>query len=117
VGLRQYQHAMYHPAYFAEQGPRTFWHNALMGLSHHPRLRDEQPMRQCEDRDAVDFVLKKLEERDPNLERNRWNWMAAHNSLGSHNPFDWPTSEAAARREYVELWRTRPGQMTACYAL
>jgi hypothetical protein len=117
VGLKQYQRATYHPAYFADTGPRTFWHNALMGLSHHPRLRDGLPMRQCEDRDAVDFVLRRMEERDPNLDRNRWNWMAALNSLGSHNPFDWPTYEAAARREYLELWRHHPGRMTACYAI
>lgn len=116
VGLKLYQRAVYHPAYFSEQGPRTFWHNALMGLSHHPKLRDELPMKQCEDRDAVDFVLSRMEARDPRLDRHQWNWMAALNSLGSHNPFDWPRYEAAARREYVELWRTRPLQMGACYA-
>lgn len=115
LGLKQYQRATYHPAYFGEQGPRTLWHNALMGLSHHPRLRHELPMKQCEDRNAVDFVLRQMQEHDPTLDRNKWNWMAALNSLGSHNPFDWPTYEAAARREYLDLWQTRPGQMTVCY--
>ena len=117
VALKCYQRAAYHPAYFAEQGPRTFWHNALMGLSHHPRLRAELPMRQCEDRDAVDLVLRRMEEIDPTLNRNRWNWMAALNSLGSHNPFDWVAYEAAARAIYLDLWRTRPREMLACHAI
>ena len=117
VGLKCYQRATYHPAYFAEQGPRTFWHNALMGLSHHPRLRAELPMRQCEDRDAIDLVLKRMEEADPALDRNQWNWMAALNSLGSHNEFDWVGYEAAARAIYFDLWRTRPREMLACHAV
>jgi hypothetical protein len=117
VALKCYQRAAYHPAYFAEQGPRTFWHNALMGLSHHPRLRAELPMRQCEDRDAIDLVLRRMEEADPTLDRNRWNWMAALNSLGSHNPFDWVAYEAAARAIYLNLWRTRPREMLACHAI
>jgi hypothetical protein len=117
VGLKYYQRAAYHPAYFAQEGPRTFWHNALMGLSHHPKLRSDLPMRQCEDRDAIDLVLARMEEADPALDRNRWNWMAALNSLGSHNPFDWVAYEAAARAAYFELWRTRPRQMLACHAL
>jgi hypothetical protein len=117
AGLKCYQRATYHPAYFAEQGPRTFWHNALMGLSHHPRLCADLPMRQCEDRDAVDLVLKRMEDADPALDRNRWNWMAALNSLGSHNAFDWVAYEATARAIYLDLWRTRPREMLACHAV
>jgi hypothetical protein len=74
-------------------------------------------MRQCEDRDAIDLVLRRMEEADPTLDRNRWNWMAALNSLGSHNPFDWVAYEAAARAIYLNLWRTRPREMLACHAI
>jgi hypothetical protein len=117
VGLNCYKHATYHPAYFAEQGNRTLWHNALMGLSHHPGLREELPMRQCEDRDAIDLVLARMQTDNPQLDVNAWNWMAALNSLGSHNSFDWPAYEATARAIYFDLWRTRTTEMLTCHAV
>src|SRR5262249_22143044 len=115
VGLKQYQRAAYHRHYTSTYGQRTFWHNALMGLAYHPRLRDELPMALCDDRNAVDLVLARMEERDPNLDKNQWNWQAALNSLGNHNAFDWNRYEAVARGIYFDLWRSRPTQMTACY--
>jgi hypothetical protein len=116
VGLKQYQRAHYHPDYFTEAyGQRTFWHNALMGLWYHPTLRDELPMKVCDDRDAVDLVLARMEAKDPDLDRNQWNWQAALNSLGNHNPFDWVRYETEARAIYVGLWREEPGRMAACY--
>ena len=82
VGLKLYQRAVYHPHYEKEYGQRTFWHNALMGLAYHPVLRDELPMAHCDDRDAVDLVLARMEAREPGLNKNVWNWQAALNSLG-----------------------------------
>jgi hypothetical protein len=117
VGLKCYQHAVYDPAYFADRGNRTFWHNALMGLSHDPRLRKEVPMRHCEDRDAVDLILARMYADNPNLDPKQWNAQSALNSLGSHNAFDWPAYEATARDIYFDLWRTRPGEMFVCYAV
>jgi hypothetical protein len=116
VGLKQYQQARHHRDYVAEYGRRTFWHNALMGLAYHPGLRDELPMKLCDDRDAVDLVLKRMGEKNPDLDRNVWNWQAALNSLGNHNQFDWNGYEAAAREIYVSLWSDRPDRMAACYA-
>jgi hypothetical protein len=116
VGLRQYQKATYHPDYFREYGQRTFWHNALMGLAYHPTLRRELPVRYCDDRDAVDLVLARMERDDPDLDRSRWNRQAALNSLGNHNGFDWDRYESTARRIYFDLWRDRPAAMAACYA-
>lgn len=115
VGLKQYQRAAYHHHYTSTYGQRTFWHNALMGLAYHPRLRDELPMTLCDDRNAVDLVLARMEKNDTNLDKNKWNWQAALNSLGNHNAFDWNRYEAVARGIYFDLWWTRPAQMTACY--
>jgi hypothetical protein len=117
AGLHQYQRATFHPRYFEEHGRRTFWHNALMGLHHHPTLRAELPMEMCIDKDAIDVVLKWMEAREPGLDRNLWNSQAVLNSLGNQNEFDWPRYEAAARELYFELWRERPGQMLACHAV
>lgn len=117
VGLRAYQQTFYHPEYFAERGPRTFWHNALMGLAHHPTLQEELPMARCDDRNAIDLVLARMFQKDPTLDPNVWNWAAALNSLGSHNEFDWVRYEATARDVYFDLWRERPAQMLGCYAV
>ena len=87
-----------------------------MGLAFNPALRDEMPMAHCDDRNAVDLVLARMEEREPELDRNVWNWQAALNSLGNHNRFDWNRYERVAREVYFEAWRTRPLQMAGCYA-
>lgn len=115
IGLKQFQRAVYHPEYLTEHGQRTFWHNALMGLQFHPRLRDELPMPLCDDRCTSDFVLSKMAERDPNLDRERWNSEIAMNSLGNHNRFDWDGYEAVARELYLDQWRSRPDEMAMCY--
>ena len=116
VGLKLYQRAVYHPHYAKVYGQRTFWHNALMGLAYHPVLRDELPMTHCDDRDAVDLVLARMEAREPGLDKNVWNWQAALNSLGNHNRFDWNRYETFAKGIYFESWRNRPLQMAECYA-
>ncbi len=115
ASLKHYQRVAYHAGYREEFGQRTFWHNALMGLQYHPRLRDELPMPLCEDRAAIDLVLHTMQERNPELDLNQWNWMAALNSLGNHNGFDWVKYEATARAIYLESWRDRPTEMAACY--
>jgi hypothetical protein len=115
IGLKQYQRVVYHPQYAKEHGQRTLWHNALMGLAFHPVLRDELPIPHCDDRDAVDLVLARMEARDPSLDRNVWNWQAALNSLGNHNRFDWNRYESVARQVYVESWRDHPLAMAECH--
>ncbi len=39
AGLQHYKRPIYHPAYFADRGSRSFWHNALMGFGYHSKLR------------------------------------------------------------------------------
>ena len=74
------------------------------------------PIAHCDDRNAVDLVLARMEEREPGLDRNVWNWQAALNSLGNHNRFDWNRYERVAREVYFEAWLTCPLQMAGCYA-
>jgi hypothetical protein len=114
-GLKQYQREVYHPDYLQDYGQRTFWHNALMGLAYHPGLRDDLPMALCDDRNAVELVLHRMEMKDPELDRNEWNWKAALNSLGNHNRFNWDAYEVEARTIYFELWRDDPERMVECY--
>ena len=115
VGLKQYQRAAYHRHYTSTYGQRTFWHNAAHGAGLSSAPSEELPMALCDDRNAVDLVLARMEERNPNLDRSQWNWQAALNSLGNHNEFNWNRYEDVARGIYFELWRSRPAQMAACY--
>jgi len=117
VGLKQYQHLVYHPDYKNDHGQRTFWHNALMGLQFHPRLRAELPMRSCDDNAAVELVLRKMIECDPNLDQDQWNKTKALNSLGNHNSFDWDRYESTGREIYLDLWRSQPQDLIACYGV
>ena len=62
VGLAQYKRSSYNPIYFAEGGPRTFWHNAIMGFSYHPKLRQSLHVTAASDHEAVELVLRRMRE-------------------------------------------------------
>jgi hypothetical protein len=116
VGLKHYQQQVYHPHYAEEYGQRTFWHNALMGLTYHPALRETLPMSCCSDQEAVELVLARMERDDPGLDRTRWNKRGALDSLGNHGRFDWNGYEKVAREIYFDLWKDQPAAMAWCYA-
>jgi hypothetical protein len=116
AALGQYKKATYHPEYFAGGGPRTFWHNALIGFTFHPGLRTELPMPAVSDQDATRLVLKRMHDaNDPRLDAT-WTLDSIMNSLGSHGSFDWKTYEEVAKETYFAVWRERPAEAAACYA-
>jgi hypothetical protein len=115
VGLGQYKARTYHPAYAAEAGTRTFWHNALMGYGYNPRLRHVQGMPWVNDAETVRYVFARMRAaNDPRLGPD-WTETRAMNSLGGHNKFDWVTYEQVAREYYFAAWRDHPAEVAACY--
>jgi hypothetical protein len=114
IGLGAYKRSMYHPAYFAERGPRTFWHNALIGFAYHPGLRKEHHL-DHDDGLVVELVLRRMKESgDPRLD-DSWTKQNILNSLGSHTEFDWVTYEQVAREIYFSFWKQQTTDTLACY--
>lgn len=105
AGVLGYQSLMLNPAYRTEIGPRTVWHNALIGLAVSPVYAQRLIMPVLDDARATEAVLRDMTQRqDPRLGPN-WNITNIMNSLGGHSRFDWVTYEAAARSLVMRsLW-------------
>jgi hypothetical protein len=113
--LSEYKRLSYHPAYFAEQGPRTVWHNALMGFGYHPRLRDTLPVRIRDDAAVVRLLIARLHDRhDVRLDPS-WTQDQILCSLGGCGTFNWSVYEQVAREMYLDVWQKYPGEAAACY--
>jgi hypothetical protein len=116
LGVLGYQRAMFNPAYFGEIGPRTVWHNILMGLSFNPVLASELRIEAVSDREAVQAVLRYMQERhDPRLTAE-WNEATILNSLGGVNRFDWATYEKVARDLVLHTLAAHPWSAIRLFA-
>jgi hypothetical protein len=114
VALHQYKRAVYHPAYFQERGSRCFWHNALMGFSYHPRLRESLGIG-IDDTKAIVLVLRELRDaNDPRLTPD-WTLERIGCATGGVIEFDWTAYEAAARDVYFRVWERDTAKALACY--
>jgi hypothetical protein len=114
-GLALYKRAAYHPAYFADHGARTFWHNALMGYSYHPKLRAALDIG-IDDTRTILLVIRDMEQRgDPRL-TPEWTLAKIGGSLNPGKEFNWREYERSARHAYFGVWRRTPGRAIACYA-
>jgi hypothetical protein len=98
AAVHSYQRAMFHPEYLDERGPRTVWHNVLMGLTISKEFRDSTGMAGVNDPEAVAAVLRYLEARtDPRLGPD-WTQTDILNSLGGYGTFrEWRTYDKVAR--------------------
>jgi len=115
AGVPLYQRATFNPAYFDEIGPRTFWHNALMGLSFNFVLA-RKLMVGGTDSSAIEAVLHDMKTRnDPRL-NEQWQTQNILNSLGSANTFDWRTYEDVARDLFLRTIRTDPWEAAKLFA-
>lgn len=117
AGLGAYKRAVYHPAYFAEAGVRTFWHNALIGFAYHPHFRDRHAL-DIDDLSALLWVLRDARAHgDPRCrpEWSRETFIAS--SVGDPSAFDWRDYEAVARDVYLRAWRDEPAAALGCYAV
>jgi hypothetical protein len=103
-----YQSAMFNPAYFGELGPRTVWHNVLMGFAYNPGLISALGGSPGSDAQAVQAVLRYMQQtHDPRL-RDAWNETTILNSLGGYGRFDWKTYEQVARELALKTLASNP---------
>lgn len=109
VGVLGYQAAAFNPEYRSGIGPRTVWHNVLMGFFVSPTFADTLVLPGLFDRLAVDAVLRDMKERnDPRLGPG-WDETNILNSLGGHSRFDWATYEAVSRSLVLRSLAGAPG--------
>lgn len=100
-----YQRVAFNPAYLGEIGPRTLWHNAVMGLGQYSVFAQKLNL-QSNDESAIKVVLHDMKTRnDPRL-TEQWQAQNILNSLGSANSFDWRTYEDVARDLYLRTLRS-----------
>ncbi len=115
AALGSYKRSTYNPVYFQELGPRTFWHNALMGFCYHPELRDSLSVT-VSDQEIAKLIIRHMQEtNDPRLNPS-WELNTMMNSLGGHCRFDWRTYEQVAKEIYLSVWREHPNEAMSCYA-
>ncbi len=97
AGAVIHQNAVLNSAYLTEIGPRTVWHNVLIGLIQSPIFSKELRITEFSDGVAADIVLRDMAKRsDPRLGPD-WTRENIMNSLGGHARFDWVSYESAAR--------------------
>jgi dolichol-phosphate mannosyltransferase len=108
VTMAGYQGLMFNPAYKGEIGPRTFWHNILMGLKYNPTFAAELKITKVSDLQAVEAVLADARERHDTRISHTGTAQEVLNSLGSHNTFDWRSYEQVARDLVVRTIIARP---------
>ena len=103
---------MENPIYLAKGGGRTFYHNALMGLTSHSLFPSKYNLTGPDDACVIDCV-------NENLKRGNhatFDRQTLLNSLGGHSSADWRAYEEASKDFYIELWRKHPIEMLENYA-
>jgi len=103
---------MENPIYLAKGGGRTFYHNALMGLTSHSLFPSKYNLTGPDDARVIDCV-------NENLKRGNhatFDRQTLLNSLGGHSSADWRAYEQASKDFYIELWQKHPIEMLENYA-
>lgn len=98
-----YQHVAYHPRYFSDRGPRTVFHNALMGLAD-CELGPIYGLDGTDPSAARSVIAFMKEHEDPRL-TDQWTADAVMNAFGGTD-FPLDEYEHAARDMYFHIWRT-----------
>ena len=112
LALAAYQHAVYNSRYFEDMGPRTFWHNTLMGLGSNEQLAATYGLH-ISDSDIIDAVILHLKQTgDPRLTA-AWTNENIRNSLGNWFVFNWFEYEGGEGSVLGHLART----LAECAAL
>ena len=90
-----YQRVVYNPAYFAEQGGRTFWHNVVIGFAHFKHFQDILVL-DGSDKEAVRAVLRHAQKGEPSLDVDGLTSDALL-ALSGNAAYDWGRHEEYAR--------------------
>ncbi len=103
IGLNGYKHLTYHPRYFSEMGARTFWHNALMGLSYDPYLSSTYNL------DVNDLTVARAvinfakNENECSSDISHLEPQVLLNSLGNWGVVNWKNYEICARKYFFSI--------------
>lgn len=114
AALQTYKKQVYDPKYFAEMGSRTFWHNALMGLSSSDYLGRKYGLG-VDDRMIVEAVVAHAESKTDKPLDSNWTAQKILESLGGHGVFDWKKYEVYARSLYLEIVLSNKRQVLLTY--
>ena len=112
--LAVYKTATYHPRYFQDMGVRTFWHNALMGVSSDPSLAATYRL-SVSDFDAARAVINYAATGGCSKTVGALTPQELLNSLGGHGEQDWKAYEVCARNFYTSLWKAHLLRMAYTY--
>jgi hypothetical protein len=116
AALNIYKKQVYDPKYFAEMGSRTFWHNALMGLSSSSYLGKKYGLG-VDDRMIVEAVVAHAKHKSETPLDATWNAQKILESLGGHGVFDWKAYEAHAKSLYFEIVFSNKRRVLATYVV
>lgn len=111
--LKTYKSAMYHPAYFAERGGRTFWHNALIGFNYHPALRSRYHL-SLDDAPVFNLIYDRtVAANDSRV--SVWKFAKPPGGFAIGPVKDWDVYEKLCKEAYEEIWRQHAGEVLECY--
>lgn len=108
TGVHVYQHIMLNKTYRGDIGPRTFWHNVLMGLGANAELAKVLKV-EISDKSAVDAVVADMKERNDPRFSEKWQTQNILDSFGGQVTFDWQAYEQVARDLVIRTLIAHPG--------
>jgi hypothetical protein len=108
LAVAGYQSAMFNPAYFGKIGPRTVWHNILMGFAYNTELASALGGPPGGDAQAIRAVLRYMQQTHDRRLTDQWNETTILDSLGSYGRFDWKTYEEVARELALKTLAAHP---------
>jgi hypothetical protein len=114
-GLTTYKHFTYNPRYFQDMGVRTFWHNALMGITEPVLAKNHQLA--FGDLQAAHAVIEYSQQGTCKQGISQLDPQDLLNSLGGHGEKDWFAYENCAKKLYFYLWKQYPLNMTYNYVV
>lgn len=117
ICLNVYKHISYNKKYFGEMGHRTFWHNALMGLSYDNKIAKQYGL-SVDDyliADSVIHYAKNSNTCDQNI--SRLSARELLNTLGGYGVANWKSYEKCARSYYASIIKANKIKTLKMYAI
>ena len=115
ITLSIYKHFSYNPRYFQDMGVRTFWHNALIGVSE-PEIAATYELAYG-DLEVASAVIKYSQQGVCQSYVTRLDPQGLLNSLGGHGEKNWFIYEDCAKKFYLFLWKEHSFRMAYNYLI